>query len=351
MTDEELMREGMDIRLFTLLLLKKAGWIAATGIIAAVICAAAYLLKYVVYAPAREYEAVSRYYIDFTVDENGDRAYDYYNAATWNDVAASDPILDYTMSLLPEGYDKETVKNAVFCEQPSDYRIITTTITAGSAEEAGQIQRATEQSLIHYGQERVEFDKITVIMSSQAAPVTVDLHTVKAALLAGAAGCLAAFLWFVFRCTLDTSIYIEETFEKRYGRPVLGVILSDGGGQEERSRELLANYSRLCGGKQVLLPLPGKEAEAARAAETVREAMPGAGMTPPCTGRPEEYERCRAADGTILLVHAGRDDGKQIGRLLSQLEKQGIRVSGAVLYGVDGRLYRRYYRRWFGGKG
>lgn len=369
MTQEEWMQEGMDLRLTLLLLVRKIGYIIGAGIFCSLIAGGIYLLTHVVWASAREYRAVSRYYIDFTVDENGDRAYDYYNAATWNDVAASDPILDYTMEQLPAGYDREAVQNAVFCEQPSDYRIITTTVTTHDPAQTEAIQKATEASILHYGDVMEEFEKISVIMSSQTELVALDLHTVKVFVLGGMAGVLLMLVWLVFRIILDTSVYVESTLERRYGYPVLGVFFAgrdgkasgmQGAGQqkgkkavegragkhkraEERfavEKERKVNFAYFGSGEQVIVPLWDKETEAvARAA--------GQAGCKSCAGlleHPELCETLRQADGVILAVKSGRDNGKQIDKAVSLLRKQNCKITGTILYNVSARLYRAYYR-------
>lgn len=358
---EEWMQEGMDLRLTVLLLVRKIGIIIGAGVLGAALAGGIYLVRHVVYAPAREYEAVSRYYIDFTVDENGDRAYDYYNAATWNDVAASDPILDYTMSLLPEGYEKEAVKEAVFCEQPSDYRIITTTVTTNDPVQTAKIQKATEASILHFGEEMEEFEKISVIMSSGTALVALNLHTVKVFVLGGISGVLLAVVVLMFRIILDTSIYVESTFERRYGYPVLGVLFA-GAGQDESGkqrkekhrkegrsaggesfdalREVKANLQHLGQGEQILVPLWDKNTK-----KTAKAA--GQIGCPSCAGlleHPEVCEKLREADGVILAVPGGRDCGKQLDKAISLLLKQDCKITGAILYDVNKKLYRAYYR-------
>ncbi|NLL79430.1 MAG: hypothetical protein GX234_06530 [Clostridiales bacterium] len=349
MAQEEWMQEGMDFRLTFLLLVRKIGYIIVAGILCSALAGGIYLVRHVVYAPAREYEAVSRYYIDFTVDENGDRAYDYYNAATWNDVAASDPILDYTMSLLPEGYDKETVKNAVFCEQPSDYRIITTTVTTHDPEQTGAIQKATEESILHFGNEMEEFEKISVIMSSETELVAVDLHTFKVFVLGGIAGILLMTVILIFRMILDTSIYVESTFERRYGYPVLGVVFARKNKKREMAgkeiqnlalKECRENLSYLGGGEQIVVPLWDKETEHVAKAAGKFGCKSSAGILE----HPENCAKLREADGVILAVKSGRDCGKQLDKAISLLLKQGCKITGAILYDVNGRLYETYYR-------
>lgn len=350
------MQEGMDFRLTLLLLIRKIGIVIGAGALGAALAGGIYLIRHVAYAPAREYEAVSRYYIDFTVDENGDRAYDYYNAATWNDVAASDPILDYTMSLLPDGYEKEAVKESVFCEQPSDYRIITTTVTTNDPAQTAEIQKATEASILHFGEEMEEFEKISVIMSSETSLVALNLHTAKVFVLGGIFGMLAAIVILMFRVILDTSIYVEAAFERRYGYPVLGVFFAGEqeddrteekasarprkGGSFAFSEERKVNLQHLGQGQQILAPLWDKDTKKTAKAAGQMGCSSCAGLLE----HPEECGKLREADGVILAVQSGRDCGKQLDKAVSLLLKQDCKITGAILYDVNRKLYRAYYR-------
>lgn len=347
MTREEWMQEGIDLKLLLLLLLRRIGVIAGAGVLGALLAGGGYLLVHAVYPPTREYQAVSRYYIDFTVDENGDRAYDYYNAATWNDVAASDPILDYTMSLLPPDYDRETVRGAVFCEQPSDYRIITTTVTTGDAQMTERIQKATEASILHYGQEREEFAGIEVIWSSETQLVALQRHTAKVFVLGGIAGVIISTVLLCFFLILHSAVHVERLFEQRYGYPVLGVFLRRGRRKADAEWEPLLAAERACSlsylarGRQIVLPLWDREQEQTGLLAEQMHCGAGAGLLE----HPEQCETLREADGVILAVPGEEDCGRQIEKAIGLLRRQDCKITGAILYDVDARLYGAYYGR------
>ena len=84
--------------------IRRRWWIiplaAAAG---ALLCFLVYFIATTVFAPARRYEAVSKIYLTFAKDENGN-AQDYYNGATWTDLLTADPaISDKIMAEMPEG--------------------------------------------------------------------------------------------------------------------------------------------------------------------------------------------------------------------------------------------------------
>ena len=189
MTDRDWMKEGIDVNLILLLYRKKVWisllWALAGGLLAGGL----YFIVHVLYAPAREYEAVSKLYLTFAADDDGE-AYQYYNGYTWNDLMKTEPILDKVMEGLPEGTDREWIKDTIAADILSDIRLLTITVRTHDGAEAGRIIRAAEDALVRFGQEMVEFEKIEVIEHGQAALVVVENETFRAV----AAGLVVGFL-------------------------------------------------------------------------------------------------------------------------------------------------------------
>lgn len=102
---------GMDIKKLALCFAKRIWLAAAAGAAGAVIGGLVYLMVSVVPEAEREYQAISKVYLDFAPDETGE-IYQAYNGYTWNDLMATDPILDVTMKYLPETYSREDVMGA-----------------------------------------------------------------------------------------------------------------------------------------------------------------------------------------------------------------------------------------------
>ena len=79
MAEREWMQEGIDGKLLFLLFIRKMWIVVLSVVIGSIITTAIYMLTHVVYAPAREYRAQYKYYLEFNVDENGDGEPDYYH--------------------------------------------------------------------------------------------------------------------------------------------------------------------------------------------------------------------------------------------------------------------------------
>lgn len=354
MTEQEWMQEGMDFRLFFLRFIRKI-WIVAIGALAgALLFGGGYFIRHVVYAPARQYEALSRYYITFT----DDMGKDYYNDYTWNDLAASDPILDYTMSLLPAGYDKDEVRQSVEAKIFSDVRVLSTTVTTNNPDKTLAVALATEQSICHFGELMPEIAGIEVILDAEVSPVIVDVYTARAVLIGLLAGLLAGVFAVVFWLILDDSVYLEKEAAARFGIAVLGGFYQGeldhrpeqtAGGSSLHIREMAENTAYLAAGEQRLVPLTEREEQAAETAAAWMETEAGSiKATRSCLEWPEQYKNLRPADGVILLVRCGAHNGCLVEKEIGQMRKQGCHISGLVLYDMDQKLNKYYYfgTRW-----
>ena len=178
---------GMDIKKLVLCFAKRIWLAAAAGAAGAVIGGLVYLMVSVVPEAEREYQAISKVYLDFAPDETGE-IYQAYNGYTWNDLMATDPILDVTMKYLPETYSREDVMGATKAEILSDLRLLTITVTTHDADSCNAILQATGQSLTDRGREAKEFRRIEVIRTTEAALVVADSRLVQAVLIGWTTG-------------------------------------------------------------------------------------------------------------------------------------------------------------------
>lgn len=341
MTEKEWMQEGFDLKLAALLYRKKI-WVSIVCAMAgAALAGGLYFLVHVIYAPAREYEAVSKLYLTFAADDDGD-AYQYYNGYTWNDLMGTEPILDKIMEELPEGFERADVKNSITADILSDIRLLTITVTTHDPDRTQQIVRAGENALIRFGGEMIEFDKIEVIDHGQAALVAVEDETVRAVIAGAVAGFLLSLLGLAFARIMDDSVYVPSDFEKRYPYPVLGVCFD--GKPELGKRELeehIAFVSELTESvfeidtaeKNVKLPdgcIPCRGVMAVNHGMPIKYDMP-------------ESESMEKDAGIILYIPYGRGNGKLLERWICEAMLYGCEILGAVITGADERLYRLYF--------
>lgn len=343
MNEKEIMQEGMDLRWNLLLLAKRSWLLLAAAVLGALVFGGGYFARHVVWGPAKEYAALSRYYIEFT----DDKGKDYYNAYTWNDFIASDPILNAAMPLLPEGMQRETVVDAVRANIEADVRVLTTTVTTNDPELSMTIAEAVEQAVVQFGRDMKEIKSIRIIKPASVEQVVVDLYTVRAAVL-GALGCLLlAAAYLAMERVLDTSVYLPADFEKRYRYPVFGLVYQDGADRE--CSELFANLDYICGEWTELLVMSaglGREKEVQAVCGLLNTFLPEDKRLLPaasCLENAQSYENLRCAQGIILAVPYGGNDGPVVAKTVEQLKKQNCNIVGAVIYGAERKMLECYY--------
>lgn len=319
MTEREWRDRGADLKLMSLLLIKRIRIVILGTVLGAAICGGIYFLCHVVYAPAREYEAVSKLYLTFAADDDGD-AYQYYNGYTWNDLMGTEPILDYAMEQLTDvsGLARDDVRKAVTADILSDIRVLTVTARTHDQALTERIIRAEEASLLHFAETMVEFDQIEVIDHGVSSLVVVESQTKRAVLLGAALGLFLTLFGMWIYMILDDAVYVPAQFEERFGFPVLGVVLRRD--KEWHRQELEANVSYRAGKNPVYLDVNLSEADV---------------LT--------DYDALRNSSGVILRVPYGQKIGTLTESLIRDLEIQECKLAGAVITDCDDRLYHAYY--------
>ena len=242
MENQKFMEEGIDGKRLLLLFGRKL-WILAAALFAgALLGGGVYLLARLLAASEREYESVSKIYLHFNCSPQDFNELTY-NGYTWNDLMATDPILDNTMENLPPEVDRETVINATKAEILSDIRLLTITVTADRPELAAQIMEATQISLVHLGETDELFESIEIYSTSQPRQIVWDDRTMQAVLTGMALAFFIVLVAAAFYFVMDDSVYTAEDVEKRYGIPAIGVLAE---GERKFTRgleeEFLANY-------------------------------------------------------------------------------------------------------------
>lgn len=319
MNRRELEREGVDLKLIFLLLLKKITYVIVSSLAGALLCGSLYGIWHSRALGNRNYEARSKYYITFEEIEDENFFAFSYNGYTWNDLLSSDPILGYAMTLLPEGYDRSYVDDCVKAEILSDVRVLTTTVTAPSAEEVVLFQDAIEQAVVHYTGVGEKLERIEVILSRAPELEDVANHMLRAAAVGAAGAALLAVLLVLFVIAIEDAVYLPQEFEERFGIPCAGV---DCGFLRA---ELAANEVLLCGGNRV-----GGE-------------YPVVGMQRLLDGDESVFHEIRERGGVILSFPQGKANGKRLARAIHNLKLQDCRIVCARITDADERLLKRYY--------
>ncbi len=343
------------------------------AIIGALVGGGIYFLVTCVFADAREYQEVSKLYIDFAYDETG-TVYDYYNGATWTDLLTAEPRLSEAIEEAIPDISLEEVKASVKAEILSDIRLMTVTVTNADREKTERMAQAVNQALQSFGEQAKEFEKITFLSAEGPSLELISDRTRNAVLLGGVIGLLLAAILLWIRVLTGDGIYAPEEVTERFDLPVLGVLTKDepqkagrkkAEAQEQTeekaqkaqekvpnpwTQEVLAANLQGTGvaGGQVLLVSPVKDREMLqKAADAVEKALvmcAAKEATVKADAEAADLALCQKADHVLLVMPWGKDCGVRTTWLLQQLNTQGIVPAGVLLMQASGRFLQEYYR-------
>ncbi len=340
------------------------------AIIGALVGGGIYFLVTCVFADAREYQEVSKLYIDFAYDETG-TVYDYYNGATWTDLLTAEPRLSEAIEGAIPDISLEEVKASVKAEILSDIRLMTVTVTNADREKTERMAQAVNRALQSFGEQAKEFEKITFLSAEGPSLELISDRTRNAVLLGGVIGLLLAAILLWIRVLTGDGIYAPEEVTERFDLPVLGVLTKDEPQKagrkkaeaqeetEEKAQEKVPNpwtpevlAANLQGtgvaGGQVLLVSPVKDREMLqKAADAVEKALAmcaAKDATVKADAEAADLALCQKADHVLLVMPWGKDCGVRTTWLLQQLNTQGIVPAGVLLMQASGRFLQEYYR-------
>lgn len=312
MKNDVYMKQGMDLKRLVLVLGRKLWLILAAVVLGAVLGGITYKVVTNITNGEPEYRASADYYISFF--ESGP---DYYNAYTWDNILRDDPIVDYALTLLPAEITKDMVKAAVSGEMLGDYRILTVHVNAPTKELADIIAKAYQDSLWNFGQKMDLLDKVELWSQEEAVLFEKNTKTANAAFLGALiAGILVIFgLWFYY--ILEDAVYVERDGELRFGLPVYGLLTK---GNDELQKQMFGDNLRFVFGEKQVETWNGE-------------------MVP----NQEDYERLRNAENLLIQIPWGKNNCRQVERVLRQLELQKVQVKGIMITDADDRFVKAYY--------
>lgn len=350
-------REPMDFKLFWLLFFKKI-WLFLTGILIGILLiGGSYFIKNIVFAPEKEYRVVGEIYLDYVLGEGQIAESVCFNQVTWASLVKTDEFLeDVGGQLMRDGIEisAESLAESMEATLLSDVRIVTTTVTTNNPALSVAISHALQSAILHFGEKQAEIAGMRILTSpKEAEPVKLDIRLLRAVILGAVLGGFLALLGMFLYFTLDDSIHIPDTVQVRYKIPMLGML---------SSKELTQNFKALCKDKKKLaltasegsIPIEKIAKSLEEKLKAEKSAMEGRLFMPVCCvgDKPEAVEELLKAESIILVIGAGRRDGKRIEKTLRFLDRQGCKPDCALLWGEDEKLVTRYYGAGiFGGKG
>lgn len=251
--------EPVLLRGFYLRLIRRWYLVPAAVIAGALVGILLYFCIHVVFAPAREYAAGARLYLEFAPDAAGN-ARDLYNAWTWKELVTSDDILGSAMNeLIDEGLAEEAqressvvrtdgsaarseddelllvpgpgetltrakVLSSVTVRLPSDLRVMMLTVRHRDPAVADHILQAMTNALVRYGEMNENFREIRVLESTPALLLVEKDRTLRACLFGAVCGLLLSIFCLYLFFALDDALYDPEMCARRFDPPVLGLL-------------------------------------------------------------------------------------------------------------------------------
>lgn len=367
------LKHGMDLKRLVLCLQGKIWLLIMLTVIGAVIGGVGYQIARAMKMPIM-YEAVSKLYISFGVDETGE-VYQYYNGYTWNELLDTDPIVDCIMEFIPKGYTKEDLTEATTAEILSDIRLLTVTVRGGTEKFVREIQAAVENGLEAYGQDCEELRRIELIRTIDPERVYWDDKTVTACVIGAVIFAVVTALILAMTYVLDESVYVPSDIEKKYGYKALGMMLKNQKGLQPYARELTANMNYLLGEKRefAIIDIDGHGDLRSMDLEKLLNAgenefiggdgeMGGLTWTLPKEETDEpvqnafvatamnegvmslnECEKIRELGGVILLIPFGADVSRKTQRIISLLKNQDCEILGMIITQAEEDFLNSYY--------
>lgn len=322
MNQRELSKEGVDLKLTFLLLLRKIAYIVIAALAGALICGGIYALWHGNVMKHRKYTAASKYYITFEKIEDESFFDFYYNGATWDELLSTDAILGYAMTLLPDTYDRSYVDSCIEAWLYADVRVLTTVVTAKDLQETELFQDAIEQAVVHFAADGEKLDAIEIIQSDEPSPEEIADNVLRAALTGAVGFAVMMLLLLLLVLAIQDAIYLPEQFTRRYPEiPIAGIRFPEPAGSTYQ-KELEANLSYLTGGC----------------------AYPEISMTELLPGDQKVYDKIQKAGGVILEFPQGKENSKKLNHVLQNLALRNCRVICTVMTGRLYKLTKCYYR-------
>jgi len=330
-------KEPFDLKLFTLRCIKNIKWIVLACIAGAVCIGGIYYLINVTFGGRIPYQVTKKYDLEYAVNPDTGETYSYYVAYTWNDWVWSDVFTEGLLKRLPEDMTKEEVIEYYEMTLPSDVRNPYLVVTHPDRDMAVALSEALSEELIVFAEAQKEIATIEVIDTIGPVPEFRDIRTFRAVILGAVVGTFFALFGLAVKMLLDEGIYLPETFYYRYQIPMVGY-LDESGAFSEDVQQSMAYLFR--DKKQIAVTAVEPELDLTCVIESFKGKQ--AVCVPSILQVPEGLEILREKDGVLLLVAAGRGNGKAIETVLYLCKVHEIPVTAALLVDADRKLIHQY---------
>lgn len=341
-------REPFDLKLTVLRLIRNLWWVAAVTLAGELLFGGGYFVKHVLLRPQPQYQAVSRYYIEYAVEEEKDVSVVHINETSWNTYVGTGEFLEAVRLYLPKTVEvtDQELKACLGAVLASDLRVVATTVTTNSQERSLAIAEAVEQAMTREFPKGVrEITGIRLIDPAVGVEeVLPDVRPVRAFVLSGILSLFFAVVVFLLKETGEDSIWLPALVEKRYGLKTVGTVKDPG--FMDHMEYLFGEKKRvvICAAQAAVDPAKVLDALAERGwKQPGSKCLDQFQVVPAAAGCPENTRILRQAEGILLVLKAGRHAAGQLEYVKEYLERQDCSITAVLLWDADEWLIRRYY--------
>lgn len=332
-------KEPFNLRLTLLRMLRRLPLILGLTVLGIALTWGSYYLKNVTFNPTKTYSASATFFVDYA-DENWYVNAKYFNDYTWNVWMKADEILDPVDRYLKEKGITASGNVSFDAQVPADLRVVIIRSTAEDPNLALERLRALEAALKIDFTEFVEaIGEIRVVDETEAALDVLDLRLGRAFILSLLVSASIAICYFLLSEFMRDAVWLPTSLTDRFGLKSLGIP-----GKKTYAENLKYFFA---GKKNVAVCAAQEGVDLTEVISELEKTGKEAGLTFFPVEDPMQAEgsakKLREADGILLVVKAGKRNGKYLELLLSFLAGQDCNVTAATIWKPDKWLLRLYY--------
>lgn len=329
----EYSREPVDYRLLWLRFLRKIWMIPLAVLAGVVLVAACHFYARTGARGGRTYQAESIFYIEFAKDAQGEE-YDYYNYFTWGEVIHTDFFMDYVYEKMEGELSVDEIISYITATIVSDVRYLYVRCDTHSPELSVKLASIMEEAVLRFADARKEIYSMEIAKTGDSAKDSSKLRIGNTCFLGACLGLGISTFWILVALITDTAVYLPAMVERRYHITCLGAPFMP---------EFAPNWKYVLKDAEkiakVFVDEDFQEEQYGIPGDIERKIVSCRNPVE----HPEELDKIRECEATLLVLKAGRRNAKIFERLLEQLGRQGIVVTAVILASTDKKLLSEYY--------
>lgn len=319
-------------------------WIPLAAVIAgAAVFGSSYFIGRSIVTGGEHYAITTQYEVTYGTDPQTDNVYTYINDATWNSWVTTDLFIGMVQKHFEDSsFTKQQLASYLSASLATNLSMPSTTVTTPDLELTKRLNQAVQQAFMEFGEYKMEINKIVVVDTAVPELVEKAPRLPQAIILGGiAGGIFSLFLLFCKYC-MEEAIWIPETFIYRFGIPMAGAIAKTESTLQETEKENLLYLLRQK--KKIAVTAVDEQVDIKAVTMFLSKLVEGTYIpVSSIEQNPKEVEKLRDADGILLVIKAGKGNGRRVEHFLETLKIQDCKVTAALLWQADRNLLNAYY--------